>query len=189
MQKLSGRIKDYRGKVLGGWKVLSFAGVPDKLHATWKCECTSCGAIKVLNSQHLYILSQYKESEVHSCRTCSYKRQTGESNLKPYESLYNWLIKQATRTGRLCTITYKQFLNFTNTKNCHYCGNNIEWTRFNINKNSSSYHLDRKDNYKGYTKKNCLICCAVCNKMKGTLSYKDFVSKIRQISRRTPWTL
>jgi hypothetical protein len=41
--------------------------------------------------------------------------------------------------------------------------------------------LDRFDSSEGYTVENCIPCCGVCNKMKASLSYSEFINHIRRI--------
>ena len=182
MEVPSKRVRDLSGQKFGEWKVLSFAGLTKKYHALWNCIC-SCGKKSVLHSSYLL----YGATSESSCHPCAYRRLEGKSNLRPYESLYNWLIKQASRTARDCTITYSQFLQFTKIKHCHYCGDAILWAEFNINKNGSAYYLDRRESAKGYTKENCVVCCSMCNAMKRDFEYKEFLSKVRKICRRAPW--
>ncbi len=42
--------------------------------------------------------------------------------------------------------------------------------------------VDRIDNAIGYTKENCVPCCAICNNSKSTLSLKDWLEWIERIS-------
>ena len=39
-------------------------------------------------------------------------------------------------------------LGLTEEEKCHYCGAELR-----------GYNLDRKDNTKGYSKENCVVCC------------------------------
>lgn len=39
-----------------------------------------------------------------------------------------------------------------------------------------AYNLDRKDNSKGYSIKNCVVCCTVCNLTRGNrFTYEQFL--------------
>ena len=62
-------------------------------------------------------------------------------------------------------LSKEQFLSFWN-KSCHYCGEKIE-----------GVGLDRLDNSKGYSIKNCVSCCTDCNKMKMTKTVEKFIKK------------
>jgi hypothetical protein len=67
------------------------------------------------------------------------------------------------------------------TRVCHYCGeppSNVM--------NEEGYGLkysgiDRLDSNISYTDENCVSCCSTCNDMKGRLSRKEFLAKIKQI--------
>ena len=43
--------------------------------------------------------------------------------------------------------------------------------------------IDRLDNSKGYEKENTVTCCGICNKMKLTLTLKEFIEQCSQIYR------
>ncbi len=62
---------------------------------------------------------------------------------------------------------------------CFYTG--IELTTLKRKPNTIS--LDRLDSSKGYTKKNVVFCTATVNKMKWSLSAKDFIEICKQISK------
>ena len=69
-------------------------------------------------------------------------------------------------------------------KKCAYCKKpprNINY-RHQIKYNG----LDRKDNYKGYTKENVVTSCAVCNAVKSDLlTYSEMIQVGRVLSKRT----
>lgn len=87
--------------------------------------------------------------------------------LRPYESTYRLLVRQAELRGYLVEISYEDFVGFTKATECHYCGDGISWCPFNIIKNNSSRHnIDRADNSRGYVLDNCVVCCTRCNTAK-----------------------
>lgn len=49
-------------------------------------------------------------------------------------------------------------------------------------KNKTNRGLDRVDNSLGYILTNVVSCCAICNRMKLTLTYCAFIEKCRRIS-------
>ena len=70
-----------------------------------------------------------------------------------------------------------EFLNIVN-RPCFYCGD------FSNNKNPTfpgRNGIDRIDNNIGYTLKNCVPCCDMCNRMKMKYSYDDFLKHIEKI--------
>ena len=57
---------------------------------------------------------------------------------------------------------------------CHYCwGEPTQASRIGI---------DRMDSKKGYSLENCVPCCPVCNFMKNTMKYADFLSHVQLIA-------
>lgn len=100
--------------------------------------------------------------------------------IRPFESLYNNFIAIAKIEGKVNTLSFKDFLTFTNTVECHYCRGVIEWfPYYNVKYDAQKhrrYNLDRKDNTKGYSKKNCVVCCGFCNMTKGNrFTYTAFL--------------
>lgn len=73
----------------------------------------------------------------------------------------------------------KQFIKLT-SQPCHYCGKFSQLTYAVSKKDYCG--LDRLNSNKGYSADNVVPCCHMCNMMKGTLSYKEFVSAIKNIS-------
>lgn len=54
--------------------------------------------------------------------------------------------------------------------NCHYCSA------------EKANGIDRKDSNIGYTDNNATPCCKICNYMKGTMDYKEFIDQSKRIS-------
>ncbi len=112
---------------------------------------------------------------------------------RPYEALYLTFKKEAQRTDRSkphkVLLTYEQFLKLTETTECHYCGDPIQWTKFNLSKNSQASNLDRKDSAGDYTQSNVVVCCSRCNWGKSDkFSYQEWVvvGKALKFSRKQP---
>ena len=88
---------------------------------------------------------------------------------KPFETRYNQFLSN-NRHRKDTTLTYKQFFEFTKINDCHYCGGPIDWS------NTMRYNLDRKDNSKGYSKENVVVCCKLCNYLKADkFTYDEFL--------------
>lgn len=138
----------------------------------WECEC-KCGNILPVTKSEKLISGNTK-----SCGCINLDRISVLSRKRPYESIYNNLAKLCSRqSDRLrLEISYEEFVEFTATTECHYCGSPIHWTMYNANKNGFSYNLDRKDNSRGYNKDNVVVCCSRCNFGKGRqFSYEEWV--------------
>ena len=100
------------------------------------------------------------------CRSCAHHK------VPDYTFTYTKLCKAAREKGIPNVLTFSEFLTFTRIKNCAYCGDEITW----LKKRGTRYNLDRKDNSKGYTLKNCIACCKECNYKKGDkLSYREMI--------------
>jgi hypothetical protein len=44
--------------------------------------------------------------------------------------------------------------------------------------------IDRLDNAEGYTKENCVPCCAEVNFAKGTMNQKDFINLCKEVAQQ-----
>ena len=113
------------------------------------------------------------------CRKCADHKSAiarGQINRKrPFEALFNVFKRKTIKDGRDNSLTYEQFLAFTDQKTCHYCTEPVYWADFNLTKNGSAYNLDRKDNSAGYSSDNCVICCWKCNESKkDNYSYEEW---------------
>lgn len=97
------------------------------------------------------------------CRSCCMKK-------RPYEQIFNKLKNTAKNEKHDLDITYLDFLKYTNEPDCYYCGSRIDWQPYGYIESKyrhGSYFLDRRDNDKGYSVENCLVCCTRCNIAKG----------------------
>ena len=126
---------------------------------------------------HLRLSDLKKCSDL--CRKCADKKSAVSKGKKyrkrPFEALFNIFKRKTIKDGKDNSILYKEFLEFTKQKKCHYCHDSIYWTEFNVTKNGSSYNLDRKDNLIGYIKDNCVVCCTKCNRAKSKhYSYEEW---------------
>ena len=67
---------------------------------------------------------------------------------------------------------------------CHYC--NKKYTRRKYYRHGRVYTahyngVDRKSSKRGYTPKNVLTACKVCNRMKHDMDYRDFLKQVDKI--------
>lgn len=146
------------------------------------------------------VLSRYRKGEIAfqkpelilqpldiEDRTMKYKR------LRPYESLYNTFNRQQKNRSLIQNLSYEDFLQFTRIKNCEYCGNPIDWIKFNPVKYRGGYNLDRKNPDKGYEIDNIAVSCWTCNSAKlDILNYEEmilFMRAVIEIRSQSPYSL
>lgn len=158
-----------------------------KYHRRWKCLC-DCGNYITVPSGAL------RCGNTKSCG-CLFKEKskTLKRNFEPGLTGMNRLYcdyKKSARQRKLdFSLNKEDFKNLT-SNNCHYCNSAPRLTITSSAKSSPenkihsryTYNgIDRKDNKKGYFIENCVSCCVICNIMKKSLSYEDFLYKIREI--------
>ena len=160
-----GRNKKNRNKQIGErhgcWTIIGApkSTIPASMYR-YKCRCV-CGVIRKVFSTSLM------SGESKSCGCLHLGRK------RPYESLHATLRGRAKRCGHSFSITYQEFVGFTKIKACHYCDTLIEWFEYGRNIRSN---LDRKDNHRGYSFLNCVVCCGSCNRTKGDrFTYEEFM--------------
>lgn len=149
------------GRVFGNWTVLHIGARGVDRHITWDCICV-CGTVRSIGGQNL----RFGHSKGCGCTKPGLRK-------RPYEALYNSLVRM---TDHAVEMTYEEFLEFTSIEECFYCGKEVTFSAHHITKHGSNYHLDRKDNNRGYSKENCVVCCPRCNQAKSNhFTYEEFV--------------
>lgn len=81
---------------------------------------------------------------------------------------YKYSAEERDYTFDLSTDTFKRLI----YSNCYFCGIKPKQIQGEILYNG----IDRLDNDLGYSIKNCLACCKVCNRGKSTMNSDDFLS-------------
>jgi len=149
----------------------------------FKCKNKDCK--RTFNVQ-MYKLNNKRTGFCASCVSKIIRKNViQKTQLKPFEALFNRFKKKARLANSKNCLTYKQFLNFTTIKKCHYCNVHINWI---LNKKKNVYNLDRIDNNKPYKIENCVVCCSICNFTKrNVFTYKEFLKigkVIKQIRKK-----
>ena len=155
----------------------------DKNPVVWRCKC-DCGSLLELTAANLV------SGNTKSCgclrRELGVKKSLAASSarcLRPFEPQYNHLKRSVRHRKNPPTVllSFEEFAEFATINECHYCGAPVSWG------NKQAYNLDRKENSLGYTKENCVVCCARCNWAKGSkFSYSEWLAignTIRQFTR------
>lgn len=172
--------KELTGQRFG--RLVALERLPERIGhykaVAWKCQC-DCGVIKPIARGEL------TSGNTQSCGCLFKELVSSRKRIRPYEALYNNCAKVAKGRGLDFSISYEEFVELTDQKNCHYCDSEITWSKVNIGLNGPAHNLDRKDNTKGYSLENCLISCGICNCMKRALPYDVFIEHIRKIEQCT----
>ncbi len=99
----------------------------------------------------------------NSCRKCRFQ---------PFYTAWKSLLTGAERREIPVLITFEDFLVFTKIPNCHYCLTLIPWQPRHV----AACFLDRKENKRGYEQGNLVVCCSMCNQIKGArLTYEEML--------------
>jgi hypothetical protein len=142
------------GDIFGEWTVKGLLSKDRNMKRTmWSCSC-SCGVSKPVSESNL---------RRGLSKSCGHMHK-----LRPYEALYHVFIRNAKKKGQEVNLSYNEFVKFTEIERCEYCDASVVWTKHCLKNNTFRYNLDRKENSKGYTKQNCVVCCWFCNDVKGS---------------------
>ena len=177
------KVYDLRKKRFGNWVVMDKEPRKSKKGYFWLCHC-KCGREK-------YVCGNDLRKGISKSCGCLNRLPPGESDLN---WLFNYYRKiSADKRGHAWELSKEEFRKLIK-KDCYYCGNkplNLLDRRTRkrngkIYKNNSNGTLlyngvDRKDNFKGYTKTNVVPCCKICNGMKSKMGEKEFLKQIKKI--------
>jgi hypothetical protein len=164
----SGRSKSCRacspvlaGQIYGRWEVVRFSRKTYKggnRYCLCRCTCSN-------HTERPVKACSLRNSTSTSCGCLRRENMSKRVRKRPYEHLYNLLVRMSKRNEKGCTLTFEQFLKFTEQKQCHYCHTLLDWAPHSNHKESNSihYNVDRKDSSLGYSKDNCVACCGDCN--------------------------
>lgn len=173
------RIKYEIGQRYHGFTIISEA--PNKRSANgrpytcWTCKC-DCGNTFVTTTK------QIQKGVRKSCGCKSQGNRFKKLDSKHVIGNYKFrhYVASAERRGLKWNLSVAVYCGIIYSK-CHYC--DIE----PMNQVTLKSHVvlvngvDRKDNNIGYLEENCVPCCIVCNRAKGTMSYEDFMKWIRRL--------
>lgn len=140
----------------------------------WKCLC-DCGSYCYPRTTQLLRKGQT------ACRLCTIKRTNKARILENNGSLKNRVYRNYKRGATLrrlkFNLTLEEFLAIIEM-NCYYCGSGskvyLGETVYALDEFKRN-GIDRKNSSLGYTVKNCVPCCDICNRAKSNLSYEDFM--------------
>lgn len=160
----------------------------------WLCQC-DCGNTKIVSGQYL------KRAETPSCGCYAGSAIKNRKYDNPQEvtinSIFGAYRTKARRKEIHFSITRDDFKNLV-LQNCHYCNSEPTVVKNAYKHRHSERHracqawiraaaiklngIDRVDNTKGYTPKNCVPCCEICNKAKRDMTYEEFMKWIQKLT-------
>jgi hypothetical protein len=173
---------DETGKTYNSWFVESCAGIRYETQMFWNCRCI-CGNIRQISGSSL------RKGHSKSCGCVDYLKKTDA--IAPFKRKYVVTRIGALKRNLVFELTLDQYIKLS-TSNCYWC-NTIPNTkvyaysrrRYSQGKDKDVYvvmaSIDRKDSSKGYTMRNCVPSCLMCNRMKSDFKSKEFLKKIEQI--------
>lgn len=139
----------------------------------WECTCECGNKIKALTRL-------LNSGDVKSCGCLPNSIQnTPDTN---FTELYNRYLCRARRKNLEFVLSKDKFKELTKM-NCYYCGEEPSQIVGKDRIYPYVYNgLDRLDNSKGYTEDNVVPCCGTCNKMKLSMSVKEFEQQLLKIA-------
>jgi hypothetical protein len=142
-----------------------------------RCEC---GEVSTIPN------NQIRRGDRAACLQCATKKSGPTAGVKrrlrPFEAMFNRLLRSAKWRGITCDLTLEQFQDLAKSKACHYCTAPLEWSEYTryLGKQAGC-NLDRKDNDARYSVANCVPCCWSCNNKKKHKPYAQFWNDTRHL--------
>ena len=175
------------GKIFGRLTVVQFGGINNRHNCDWICNC-SCGTTGFKTRGSRLVNG--------GTRSCGCLRQEtikyGEHHKRAQKKgtafravLYQYKANAKTR-NLVWELTDDQFKVLTSAK-CYYTGISPNRTQKSKSGSEDTYvynGIDRLDNSKGYTIKNCVPCCFEVNAMKRDFSKEKFIALCIRVAER-----
>lgn len=186
--KRAGNFIDVSGKVFNFLTAIEIIKKPNNKRIFWKCIC-KCGKETIvdsaaLRSGHTKSCGCYKIDEA-TIKINFYRLKRilpeGESAFNDLFYVYN---KNAKNRNLIFELSRDQF-RFLTKQNCYYCSCEPKQEHLKVKtKKRKGYiynGIDRLDNNLGYTLKNSVSCCGLCNQMKMNETLETFLSQVEKI--------
>lgn len=149
----------------------------------FKCDCGNQCEISASDVKLNRVLSCGCLQREHVNRLSKSKILPDKGGVK--NKLFKRYIKEAENRGYEFSLTKEEFFVLING-NCFYCGQEPSNKMYNTVDKNPDYMIvysgiDRLDNCIGYTNKNSVSCCYICNKMKLNLDSDQFLKQVEKI--------
>lgn len=144
--------------------------------------CSKCKKTHTRSPEHFYRDKKQKDGLSYLCKSCKCKidKQSREDNVHTFkqyqkspEFVFSQLKYQAKKRKIMFSIALPHYLEHLAYKNCYYCGST------NTNHWVDRYYNDHKI---GYTIKNSVPCCELCNKMKSQHNPSVFIEHCKKVT-------
>ena len=162
------------GRKFGLYTVVAMARQPRGKRGGifWRCRC-ACGRIRIKS------MRQIGEHNSCGCANLIGKARRARNSLV---HRYKDHAKSLGLPYELSRETIARLFRMP----CHYCGlSPSQGYRNHTTDNKPFWYsgIDRKDSRLGYVKGNVVSCCKVCNRLKSSLPYKEFIRWVRAVWR------
>lgn len=176
--------KNLIGKRYGRLTVFQFLGSVNG-SGLWNCKC-DCGNEKQVITKIL----QSGGTTSCGCFQKEMARERIKKIIKPLNeyTLGKWVIAGYKHRAKKKQIPFT--LNLFECfelfdKPCHYCHEKPNQVKVNKNNTKQFYYngIDRIDSSKGYELANVVPCCGTCNRAKGAMTQKEFLTWISKLCK------
>lgn len=157
-------------------------------------KCSKCKEIKIISD--FYKENKNGNKYHYKCKKCDRKDWIKYFSANKEKILINrrnnsrmptghyHSIKSSAKKRNLSICSKKDFLNWYESidiTSCHYCKRKLEEVIKDNVSNAKRMTVDRMNNKKGYDIGNMIICCALCNTIKGAFFTYEEMMKIGEI--------
>lgn len=179
--------EDIAGQQYGYLTAVAYAGIEKNKsgrgsRTIWTFKCV-CGVVKKYHKNNVV------NGNTQSCgcmkSTLARKKRILKDNMAVFNNAYNSHKHAAKKRNYPSFLSFDEYHSIVK-KPCHYCGDfsrrkTSQDRRQKLAASVSANSVDRLNNEPYYKLQNSVPCCFVCQKMKGTLQLKEFLSKIKKI--------
>lgn len=158
-------------------KGLSHIGKHNRSYFLFQCEC---------GNEKIILGSGVVSGNTKSCG-CLSREVKSQKRLPDNQGVVYQIIlgykRHAARRGHEWDLSIEDVRGII-SKKCYYCGtiNSNKKVTKNCKEGFRYNGIDRVDNKTGYNKKNCVPCCAQCNRAKGDMAKSEFIKWIKAMS-------
>lgn len=177
----AGIYEDLTGKQYTKWIVGGKATPGDKRNkqlrgVKWFCRC-DCSNTEILETWTL--TSGWSKSCGCLKKDLLHKMEYG---LSSKHQVFSNIQKDAKRRSLIFNLSFERFVDISKQK-CYYCG--VEpsnyWKRRDLNGDFVYQGMDRVDSSKGYTIKNVVPCCKICNRAESNMTKNNFLGWVDRV--------